>query len=102
MVMLTPGFALAMVSSSLSGKEIGQANVTGAKYYYRSVLLVQITISIFQAIALQMYLAFAMDHITEDQNMERTITSVYHLWIFNVFLSSIRYMLKGFLRALSR
>jgi len=102
MFMLIFGYALASVSATLSGKEIGCANVTGAKYYYRSVLTVSITLAIVQAIALQMYLGLAMDTITDDQNMEKTITSVYHLWIFNVFLCSIRCMLKGFLRALAR
>ena len=40
MLMLTVGFSLASVSATLSGKEIGCANVTGAKYYYRSVMMV--------------------------------------------------------------
>ena len=60
------GYALASVSATLSGKEIGCANVTGAKYYYRSVLTVSITIAVFQAIFLQMYLGIAMDTITDD------------------------------------
>ena len=102
MFMLIFGYALASVSATLSGKEIGCANVTGAKYYYRSVLSVMFTLAIFQALGLQVYLGVAMDSITDDQNMEKTITSVYHLWIFNVFLSSIRCMLKGFLRGLGR
>lgn len=52
MFALIPAFALASLSAGLSGKEIGQANVTGAKYYYRSVLMVTITIAIFTAIGL--------------------------------------------------
>jgi Na+-driven multidrug efflux pump len=41
-----------------------------------------------------------LDHITEDINMQDTILTVYQLFIFNVFLDSIRAMLKGFLRGL--
>jgi Na+-driven multidrug efflux pump len=64
--------------------------------------MVSITIAIFTAIGLVAYFGFALDHITDDQNMEKTITSIYHLWIFNVFLMSIKYMLKGFLRSLAK
>lgn len=41
-----------------------------------------------------------LDQITQDINMQDTILTVYTLFIFNVFLDSIRAMLKGFLRGL--
>ena len=43
---LIVGYSLASTGATLVGQEIGSANVTAAKYYYRSVLIVQITISI--------------------------------------------------------
>lgn len=74
--------------------------MTAAKYYYRSVLIFQILISIFQCLGLQLFMGFFLDEITDDLNMQDTILTVYQLFIFNVFLDSIRAMLKGFLRGL--
>lgn len=45
-------------------------------------------------------MGFFLDEITDDLNMQDTILTVYQLFIFNVFLDSIRAMLKGFLRGL--
>lgn len=100
MFCLMVGYSLASTGSTLCGQEIGCANVTAAKYYYRSVLIFQITISVLECIGLQIYLGFMLDQITEDINMQDTILTVYQLFIFNVFLDSIRVMLKGFLRGL--
>jgi len=100
MVCLIVGISLASTGATLCGQEIGCANVTAAKYYYRSCLVMQITISIFQCLGLQVFLGFFLDKITEDVNMQDTILTVYQLWIFNVFLDSVRVMLKGFLRGL--
>lgn len=100
MFLLIPSYALASTGATLCGQEIGSANITAAKYYYRSVLTLQITISIFMALGLQVFMGFMLDHITEDSSMQETILTVYQLFIFNVFLDSIRAMLKGFLRGL--
>lgn len=45
-------------------------------------------------------MGYFLDEITDDLNMQDTILTVYQLFIFNVFLDSIRAMLKGFLRGL--
>lgn len=45
-------------------------------------------------------MGFLLDAVTEDLNMQDTILTVYQLFIFNVFIDSIRAMLKGFLRGL--
>lgn len=100
MFCLIVGYSLCSTSATLCGREIGAANITGAKYYYRSVLTFQILISIIQCIGLQIFMGLFLDQITQDINMQDTILTVYTLFIFNVFLDSIRAMLKGFLRGL--
>jgi len=52
MFCLLVGYSLASTSAALAGRDIGSANVTGAKYYYRSVLTFQIILSILQCAAL--------------------------------------------------
>ena len=64
------------------------------------MLIFQITISIFQCIGMQLFMGMFLDQITKDINIQDTIIKVYTLFIFNVFLDSIRAMLKGFLRGL--
>lgn len=100
MFCLTVGYSLQSTGATLCGQEIGKANVTSAKYYYRSVLIFQITISIFQALGLQIFMGMILDRISTDVNMQDTLVSIYPLFTFNVFLDSIRAMLKGFLRGL--
>lgn len=91
---------MASSASTLIGQEIGCANVTASKYYYRSVLVVHIIITIAQCMGLQILMGFALDIVTDDVNMQDTILTIYQLFIFNVFLDSIRAMLKGVLRGL--
>jgi Na+-driven multidrug efflux pump len=69
MFCLIVGYSLASTSATLCGREIGAANVTAAKYYYRSVLIFQILISIFQCLALQLFMGMFLDQITKDINM---------------------------------
>jgi len=40
MICLLPGIAMASTSASLIGSKIGCANVTAAKFYYRSAIIV--------------------------------------------------------------
>lgn len=52
MFCLIVGYSLASTGATLCGQEIGCANVVAAKYYYRSVLIFQILISILECIGL--------------------------------------------------
>ena len=45
-------------------------------------------------------MGFMLDVVTDDINMQDTILTIYQLFIFNIFLDSIRAMLKGVLRGL--
>ena len=69
MFCLIVGYSLCSTSATLCGREIGAANITGAKYYYRSVLAFQILISIVQCIGLQIFMGLFLDQITQDINM---------------------------------
>jgi Na+-driven multidrug efflux pump len=94
------GYSLASAGATLVGQEVGCANITAAKYYYRSMLIVQILLTIALCMGLQILMGFFLDAVTDDVNMQDTILTVYQLWIFNIFLDNIRAMLKGFLRGL--
>lgn len=52
------------------------------------------------AIGLQAFMGVLLTSMTKDLNLIDNVLTVYQLWIFNVFLDSIRAMLKGFLRGL--
>lgn len=68
---------MASSGATLVGQEIGCANVTAAKYYYRSMLIVQILLTIAQCMGLQILMGFMLDTVTDDVNMQDTILTVY-------------------------
>lgn len=63
------GYSLGSSGATLVGQEIGSANVVAARYYYRSLLVVQILISIGQCMGLQILMGLFLDVVTDDVNM---------------------------------
>lgn len=98
MICLLPGIAMASTSASLIGSKIGCANVTAAKFYYRSAVIVQLLVSIGECVGLSVFMAVMLGKVTESKDLGTALESVYQLFILNVFLDSMRAMMKGVLR----
>ena len=98
MVCLMPGYAMASTSASLIGSKIGCANVTAAKFYFRSAFLVQLMVCIGECIGLSVFMGLFLNRLTESKDLQNQLESVYQLFILNVFLDSMRAMMKGVLR----
>lgn len=100
MVCILPGISLGSTSASLIGLKIGCANITTAKFYWRSAFIVQILVSIAESILLSGIMILFFNRVTQSKELQDELESVYALFIANVFLDSTRAMLKGVLRAL--
>ena len=97
-VALAPSFGMGSIAASLIGSKIGCANVTAAKYYYRSAMIVQLMIAIGECTLLSAWMLILVDRVTDSKDLQAQLESVYSLFVLNVFLDSMRAMLKGVLR----
>ena len=98
MICILPGIAMASTSASLVGSKIGCANVTSAQYYFRSAFIVQFILCIGECIVLSVYMTLTLEKITDSKELLTQLESVYLLFSLNVFLDSMRAMMKGVLR----
>ena len=64
-----PGYAMASTAASLIGNKIGCANAAAAKFYYRSAMLVQLLVCIFECIALSAVMALFLNKVTESKEL---------------------------------
>ena len=70
MVCLLPGYAMASTSASLVGSKIGCANITAAKFYYRSAILVQLIVCIAECIGLSVFMGIFLTKLTASKDLE--------------------------------
>lgn len=98
MICLLPGISMASTSASLVGSKIGCANVTSAQFYFRSAFIVQLLVCIGECVALSVFMTMFLERLTESKDLLNELESVYMLFILNVFLDSMRAMMKGVLR----
>lgn len=70
MVCLAPGYAMATTSSSLIGSKIGCANVTAAKFYFRSAFLVQLMLCIAECIGLSVFMGLFLNRLTDSKVLQ--------------------------------
>lgn len=69
MICILPGIAMASTSAATIGSKIGCANVTAAKFYYRSALIVQLLVCIFECIALSVFMGMFVTKLTESKDL---------------------------------
>ena len=69
MICLLPGIALGSTSASLIGPKIGCANITAAKFYYRSAMIVQLLVCIGECIALGVWMTITLNKLTESKDL---------------------------------
>lgn len=69
MICLLPGIALGSTSASLIGSKIGCANITAAKFYYRSAMIVQLLVCIGECIALGVWMSITLNKLTESKDL---------------------------------
>lgn len=69
MICLLPGIAIASTSASLIGSKIGCANVTAAKFYYRSAFTVQLLTCIGECVALSIWMTMTLTRLTDNKDL---------------------------------
>jgi|Dee2metaT_18_FD_contig_61_316475_length_1817_multi_7_in_0_out_0_2 Na+-driven multidrug efflux pump len=69
MICLLPGIALASTSAALIGSKIGCANITAAKFYYRSAMIVQLLVCIGECVALSVFMNMTLDKLTDIKDL---------------------------------
>ena len=66
---MAPSFAMGSIAASLIGSKIGCANVTAAKYYYRSAMIVQIIVAAVECTLLSAWMLILVDRVTDSKEL---------------------------------
>ena len=98
----TIGYGMQTTSSTLIGNQVGRGNLTGAKDYFRTAMLVTMLLVILEATFFFLLENEILDSLTSLDNLKDLLHTVYIYFAINVIPDSVRGSLKGVFRALGK